>query len=388
MKEMQGYLGSPTCRGIRHLGTLAILAGCLAAPGVCAAQVGDAHPAYIPLQGDKAVSVRDSHTLAPIATMPTDGQSIDSRLTPDGTKLYVINVFNPKVTVIRARCPADRDRWTEEEQRAGQCMPNSRLGSITVTDKFAFYFSIPADGRWMYLMSSAGMISPSHINVVDTRTDKIVRTFEAPKGTIAAAISPDNTLLWTGALDGSVQAIDAATAKPVGPVLKVAVAPATMKLSADGSRLYTVSMPGPSQTGAPVKDRPPARINIIDTKAFKMVAGIAVGTNSMILGFDVSPDSRQVWSANGNNTVSVVAARSGKLLKTITVPFELAEAVDVSADNERALVIGFNGKLDPMNPQPNFPAFAQLYSTRTFQPLGKPVSLGNNSGGIPSLSAD
>ena len=108
----------------------------------------------------------------------------------------------------------------------------------------------------------------------------------------------------------------------------------------------------------------------------------------MILGFDVSPDSRQVWSANGNNTVSVVDARSGKLLKTITVPFELAEAVDVSADNERALVIGFNGKLDPMNPQPNFPAFAQLYSTRTFQPLGKPVSLGNNSGGIPSLSAD
>jgi len=251
MKQMQGNSGSPTPRGTAHLVTLAILAGCLAPAGVRAAQAGATHPAYIPLQGDKAVSVRDSRTLAPIVTVPTDGQSIDSRLTPDGTKLYVINVFNPKVTVMRARCPDERDRWTAAEQSAGRCAPNTKLGSITVADKFAFYFSIPADGRWMYLMSSAGMTSPSHINVVDTRTDEIVRTFEAPKGAIAAAISPDNTLLWTGALDGSVQAIDATTAKPIGPVVKVAVAPATMKLSADGTRLYTVSMPGPAWMSAP-----------------------------------------------------------------------------------------------------------------------------------------
>jgi hypothetical protein len=72
-------------------------------------------------------------------------------------------------------------------------------------------------------------------------------------------------------------------------------------------------------------------------------------------------------------------------------PFETAEAVEVSTDGERALVIGFNGKLfDPGTATPGgkSPAFAQLFSTKTFEPLTAPVSIGNNTGGFPSISAE
>ncbi len=73
------------CKATHILSTVALL-GAMATLSGKSAWAADEF-AYIPLQGDHAVSVRDSRTLAAITTIPTDGRSIDSRLTSDGTKL-------------------------------------------------------------------------------------------------------------------------------------------------------------------------------------------------------------------------------------------------------------------------------------------------------------
>jgi YVTN family beta-propeller protein len=385
-----------------------VLLGGMASSSGNAAQNRD-DPAYLTLQGDHAVSVRDSHTLAPIAMIPTDGQSIDSRITPDGTKLYTLNVGSAKMTVIRAKCPSDKDDWNDTERAADKCVPDTQLPAVTIPGNGGFYFSIRHDGKIIYVTSSSPdpatpkganpfTSSLSFIYAIDTHTDEILKKLAPPRGKIAIAgeISPDGKTLWIATADGFLQGLDANTGSPLTPTVFVGLVPATVKCSPDGKRVYAANMPpGPGMPGAPPQgDKsaapPVATVGVVDTKSLKLIKSISMTPGSAITGIEMVGERNQVWTANGNNTVSVIDTRSLQVVRTITTPFSLAEAVDVSIDGERALVIGFNGKLfDPgtATPAAKAPAFAQLYSTKTFEPIGDLVSLGNNSGGIPSLSA-
>jgi YVTN family beta-propeller protein len=410
MKERKSETGNSEVyqrnRRLVSLVAVALLGAMATSSGNAAQKTGD--PAYLTLQGDHAVSVRDSHTLAPIAMIPTDGQSIDSRITPDGTKLYTLNVGSAKMTVIRAKCPANKDDWNDTERAAGKCVPDTQLPAVTIPGNGGFYFSIRHDGKIIYVTSSSPdpaapkganpfTSSLSFIYAIDTHTDKILKTLAPPRGKVAIAgeISPDGKTLWIATADGFLQGLDPNTGSPFTPTVFVGLVPATIKCSQDGRRIYAANMPpGPGMPGAPPGDKsaapPTATVGIVDTKALKLIKSIAVTPGSAITGIEMVGERNQVWTANGNNTVSVIDTRSLQVVKTITTPFSLAEAVDVSIDGERALVIGFNGKLfDPgtATPAAKAPAFAQLYSTKTFEPIGDLVSLGNNSGGIPSLSA-
>jgi hypothetical protein len=381
------------------------VAGILTASAVNAAAVDYA---YVLLQGDHAVSVRDSRTLAPVAMIKTDGQSIDSRLTPDGAKLYTLNVGSPKMTVIRAKCPASKVEWSDAERAADKCVPNTAIGSVTIPDAGGFYFSIARDGSVIYVSSMSPnpdapksdnpfASSVSFIYAIDTRTDRILRKIPTPAGkmSIAGEISPDGKTLWIATADGYAQGLNPQTGAAVTPATFVGLVPATAKISADGRYLFAANMPpGPGMPGPqpPKSDKPPmATVGVLDLKTNKLVKTINMTPDSQISGIEIVSRKNQVWLANANNTVIVVDTRTLKIVKTITVPYTTAEAVDVSADGERALVVSFNGKLiDPATRQPGSksPTYIQLYSTTTFEPIGTAVFVGNNSGGIPSLSAE
>jgi DNA-binding beta-propeller fold protein YncE len=392
----------------RQLLTASVLAG--AVFSVSAAQTSDEY-AYLTLQGDHVVSVRDSRTLAVIATIPTDGQSIDSRITPDHTKLYTLNVGSAKMSVLRLKCPADKDNWNETERAAGRCVANSQLPAVTIPGAGGGYFSIRRDGEIIYVASftpdpnapkgaNPFASAQSYVTVVSIRTDKVLKQVATPKGkmAIAAEISPDSKTIWIATGDGFVQGLDPETGVPSTPMIFVGLVPATIKISPDGKRLFAANMPPvPGMMGAPAAPSgkpvspPVATVGVVDITTQKLIKTISMTPNSMITGIEVSGASNQVWTANANNTVAVIDMGSLKLLKTITTPFETAEAVEISTDGERALVIGFNGKLfEPgtATPGAKSPAFARLYSTKTFQPLTAPISIGNNSGGIPSISAE
>jgi DNA-binding beta-propeller fold protein YncE len=399
----------------RKLLTAIVLAGALLS--VAEGQSSEEY-AYLTLQGDHVVSVRDSRTLAVIARIPTDGQSIDSRITPDHTKLYTLNVGSAKMSVLRLKCPADRANWSETERAAGKCVPNTQLPAVTIPGAGGGYFSIRRDGRIIYVASftpdpnapkgaSPFASARSYVTVVDIRTDRVLKQVATPKGkmAIAAEISPDSKTMWIATGDGFVQGLDPETGVPTTPLTFVGLLPATIKISPDGKRLFAANMPPvpgmmgavPGTTGAPPapsdKPAPPpvATVGVVDIATQKLIKTISMTPNSMITGLEVSGKSNQVWTANANNTVTVIDMSSLKILKVITTPFQTAEAVEVSTDGGRALVIGFNGKLfDPgtATPGSKSPSFAQLYSTKTFEPLTAPISIGNNSGGIPSMSAE
>jgi DNA-binding beta-propeller fold protein YncE len=388
--------------------TASLLAG--AVLSVAAAQSSDEY-AYLTLQGDHVVSVRDSRTLAAIGTIPTDGQSIDSRITPDHTKLYTLNVGSPKMSVLRLKCPADKATWSETERAAGKCVPNTRLPAVTIPGAGGGYFSIRRVGRIIYVASftpdpnapkgaSPFASAQSYVTVIDIRTDRVLKQIPTPKGkmAIAAEISPDSKTMWIATGDGFVQGLDPESGVPTTPMIFVGLVPATIKISPDGKRLFAANMPPvPGMMGAPPapsgKPVPPpvATVGVVDITTQKLIKTISMTPNSMITGIEVSDKSNQVWTANANNTVAVIDMSSLEILKMITMPFETAEAVEVSTDGERALVIGFNGTLfnpGTATPGAKSPAFAQLYSTKTFEPLTGPIAIGNNSGGIPSISAE
>lgn len=400
-------MNKPVASRARLLTATVLTAAALAAT---AAQPSDEY-AYLTLQGDHVVSVRDSRTLAAIATIPTDGQSIDSRITPDHTKLYTLNVGSAKMSVLRVKCPADRTDWVETERAAGKCVPNTQLPAVTIPGAGGGYFSIRRDGRIIYVASftpdpnapkggSAFASATSYLTVIDIRNDKVLKQVATPKGkmAIAAEISPDSKTMWIATGDGFVQGLNPDTGVPTTPMIFVGLVPATIKISPDGKRLFAANMPPvPGMTGAPAapsgKSVPPpvATVGVVDISSQKLIKTIPMTLNSMITGMEVSGSANQVWTANANNTVAVIDMASLRILKMITTPFETTEAVEVSTDGERALVIGFNGKLfnpGTATPGAKSPAFAQLYSTKTYQPLTEPIPLGNNSGGIPSISAE
>lgn len=388
---------TPVTRRPRHqrLSALLIPAACLFTMAGCALDGAQARApdratsdaivaakfAYIPLQGTHQVAVVSLATQTLVARIPTDGRSIDSRITPDLTKVFVINVSNPKVSVIRAMCPAQQVDWTDAERAAGKCSPNSRLAPITVADKGAYYFSIARDGQHIYILSNTA------VNVVDTRTDKILRRIPVPRGTIAAEADPDGKRLWLASAKGDIQAIDIATGKPVGKTGKVDPAPATFKLSPDGAWIYTVSIPtDPTKGPFNIARDKSATIQVVNTRTMQLVATDPVGIGSMILGLEVSADGKQVWSANGNNTITLVDGVTHKIDQTIKTAFDVAEGVELTIDGKRLLAVGHMGSFDPTNPPANRQAYAQFYSTKTFQKIGGPIDLGEASGGIPVIS--
>lgn len=386
--EQKAAPRSRRLHGLAWLSTVALLASaCSQSPADDAATdeaaATDPAPrfAYIPLQGAEQVVVVDLETRKEVARVATDGRSIDTRITPDLTKVYAINVFNPKVSVIRAMCPADETAWTDAERAAGKCVPNSRLGTITVEDKGAYYFSISRDGKRMYLVSDTA------VNEIDTATDKILRRIKIPAGTIAVEADPDGKRLWLGGASGTIQAIDVATGEPVGKMAKVDPAPATFKLSPDGAWIYTVSIPTDLSKGTfnVARDKS-ATVQVVDARTMELVATNSVGIGSMILGLEVATDGSQVWSANGNNTITLIDGKTHKIVRTITTDFDAAEAVELTPDGKLLLAVGHLGSLDPTNPPADRQAYGQFYSTQTFEKVGEPIDLGKTSGGIPVIS--
>ena len=352
-------------------------------------------PAYVPLQGDHKILVMDSHTLEPLAVIPTDGQSIDTRLLPNGTKLYAVNVESTEMTVVRTKCPSDDSQWTDGEREQGFCVPNSKLKSVTIEGSGGFYFSVRDDSKYIYVSSittSADGEVTAYINVVDTLTDTIVNRLVPPPEnmSIANEISPDGKTIWTASANGYVQGLNPETGEPTTPAIFVGLVPATKKFSPDGKRLFVANMPPGTMEGGDTS-KLVATVAVVDIETNTLIKSIELTPGSSISGIEVVAKKNQVWTANSNSTFTVIDMTSLEVLKTITVPFTTGEALDVSPDGERALFVSFNGPLiNPERGQPDdtSPTYVQLYSTTTFEPISDAVFVGNNSGGIPSLSAE
>jgi DNA-binding beta-propeller fold protein YncE len=73
------------------------------------------------------------------------------------------------------------------------------------------------------------------------------------------------------------------------------------------------------------------------------VTNVAVGRGAE--GFDLSPDGKELWTANASeSTVSIVDVRSKAVVQTVRVPFSRANRLKFTPDGTRALISDLGGR--------------------------------------------
>jgi YVTN family beta-propeller protein len=180
--------------------------------------------------------------------------------------------------------------------------------------------ALPALAEGVIYVSNQG----SGITVLDAQKLTMVGQIElkdsAPRG---LAVTPDGKLLLTANLKtGDVAVIDTATHKVLRRV-PIGKNPEFLRILPDGSKAFVTYEP--SSTGGPPKhgeeeedddDKVPGQVAVIDLKKWKVVASIVGAPETE--GIEFSPDAKRVAITNeGNDTVTVYALPSNKLVKTV-----------------------------------------------------------------------
>jgi DNA-binding beta-propeller fold protein YncE len=159
-----------------------------------------------------------------------------------------------------------------------------------------------SDGRYLYVT-----LPLSGIDVIDTTTNAIVRTYSVPTLIGKVVISPDGSKLYVPTTS-SIEVLDAATGQQAAPAIPLSGFPTWDAISADGKFLYTANTLGDSLSA----------INLTTDKV--TTTQLPTGTTPVVV--TVKPaDGSQVWMADGAASRGMtVFAPDGALEKSIATP--------------------------------------------------------------------
>jgi len=235
-----------------------------------------------------SISVIDAATNTVVATIPSGQLPTGIAITPDGTRAYVVNQFvnnqgKNTVSVI-------------------DTMTNTIIATIPV-GLGPSQIAITPNGTRAYVPDQQDSI----ISVIDIMTNTVVTTIPVA-GTAGIAIRPDGTRAYvTSPGSGTVSVLDTATNTVVATIsLGTNQNPFEVAISPDGTRAYvTISSPNNF-------------LSVIDTATNAVVAKVPVGWAPN--GVAVTPDGSRVYLANeGSGTVSVFDTATNTVVATIPV---------------------------------------------------------------------
>ncbi|HMC23343.1 MAG TPA: cytochrome D1 domain-containing protein, partial [Thermoanaerobaculia bacterium] len=140
------------------------------------------------------------------------------------------------------------------------------------------------------------------------------------------------TVFVTNERAGSVTVIDSSTDKVV-KTIAVGTRTRGMALSPDGKRLYVAV--------SHFRDRPahgPDEIAVVDTKSFRITDHFKSGTDPE--GVALSPDGKRLFISNEDaGTASIIDSRTGRTVAALVVGTE-PEGVATSHDGKWAYITG------------------------------------------------
>lgn len=306
---------------------------------------------YIPADIDNSVLVVDSKTNTILQKIPNVGQHpIQLKALPDRSKIYVDNFGLVKMEI--AVIDTNSNRVTKRIPTFG-----APYATTTLTH----------DGRFLFFSTSLSVVQ-----VIDTQTDTIVKTFPMSLLPQGIEISPDDKTFYVFYPTG-VRAYSTATGEQVKPYLAVGLLPAWSNMSLDGSKLYGLNFVG-------------GDVAVIDTKAWRVTKRLNMGLLSYPISGTVTPDGKHLWVCNINAyNMTVIDIEHDTIERVIPVK-RLPVYVGFSPDGQR----GFLSDLGPLTQNlnffgrslvfdifyalpPNLPGNVTTYDTSSGLQIGQPL---------------
>lgn len=322
---------------------------------------------YVPNTTANTVSVIDVDSGAVTSTIPVKGLPFIATPLADGSKVYidnlgldvsgvsVINTADQSVKTIKLKFPP-----------------------------FAIVLS-PDQSKLYALKASSGLTSG--VDIIDTKTDKIIKSYIPGGNTIlpiGLQISPDGNTLYLSYPGGTISAIEAATGKTLfKPTYFGGVLPAWLSISRDGKSLYVLNF----ISGDTI---------VVDTATWKKVARIDNG------GLNAEPAiaaenlaGTKLYVTNfGTQTVQVIDKATWKevgLIKTEGRPLGISMAADGTGYYSDWGLKSATALKPPVSTVLSWPwlFFAGKgsldslgngqvvrFDTETLQPIGAPITVG------------
>ena len=201
--------------------------------------------------------------------------------------------------------------------------------------------------RGIAVSPDGGTLAYTHgdgtVDLLDTATLQRRRSIQAMRGFAAAvAFSSDGRLLAVGGDGGSITLWDARTLKPAGELTGLSGSIQTIAFSPDGKSLAAAEVEGGQRL----------RVWSVQRRAV-----IARADTMPITSLSFSPDGRLIALSAIDGGTEIRDARNAKLVRRLPAD-GLARSVAFSPDGSLLAVGEFRGD-------------GQLYSTRTWAPLGR-----------------
>jgi len=184
----------------------------------------------------------------------------------------------------------------------------------------ALVMSLPAASAWAKWYMVVGTL-PNNVEVVDTTTDKVVRTVplegQGPVLQIATNSATPRYAYATTNLDQAVAVVDLEQGKQVATI-KLSSDTETVRVSGTnlnpkGDRLYISELPLKVSLGRYQHEE--SRFRVVDTATNKTIKMIPAPPQTMSFGF--SPDGKKIYTFCVGQDVLVLDAEDGHLLDTI-----------------------------------------------------------------------
>jgi YVTN family beta-propeller protein len=231
--------------------------------------------------GINDVSVINTATNTVMATIPVGSYPTGVSVSPDGTKVYVVNDWSNDVSVINTAT-------------------NTVMASVAVGSS-PFGVSVSPDGTKVYVTNSLS----NSVSVINTATNTEMATVAVGSSPLGVSVSPDGTKVYvTNSNSNSVSVINAATNTVMGTVA-VNSYPIGVSVSPDGTKVY-------------VTNQNSNTVSVLNTATNTIMATVPVGSTPK--GISVSPDGTKVYVANGgSNSVSVINTATNTVMATVVV---------------------------------------------------------------------
>lgn len=194
-------------------------------------------------------------------------------VTPDGRRAYVANLPKQYVAVVALA--------------AGNTVESSldmRPSDVTLA----------GDGRTLYVTGCQEFCTTGTVELIDTTTSALMRSFAVGPSPYRFALSPDGTRAYTTNLGGpTLSVVDVASGTTLA-TLPVGVEPTGLAVSPDGTRVYVVSQQ--QQT-----------LTIVDATQNTVTGNVSLppGPREVV----VSPDGRRLWVSTRDAVLVFDAAR-------------------------------------------------------------------------------